>query len=55
MRYVVTINNKSYEVAVEKGQANILQSLKPSPLLLQQQCRLAVNRLNRLCLVPYWM
>ncbi len=25
MRYVVTINNKSYEVEVEKGQANILQ------------------------------
>lgn len=25
MRYVVTINNKSYEVEVEKGQANIIQ------------------------------
>ena len=25
MRYVVTINNKNYEVEVEKGQANIIQ------------------------------
>ncbi len=28
MRYIVTINNKNYEVEVEKGQANIVKTTK---------------------------
>lgn len=36
MRYIVTINNKNYEVEVEKGQANILKiEDAPAPVAIQ--------------------
>ncbi|QNU67883.1 biotin/lipoyl-binding protein [Ruminiclostridium herbifermentans] len=31
MRYIVTINNKNYEVEVERGQANIIKTTEVAP------------------------
>ncbi|MGI5880509.1 MAG: biotin/lipoyl-containing protein [Syntrophomonadaceae bacterium] len=35
MKYIVTINDKSYEVEVEKGQANIVRTTQVAPTPLQ--------------------
>lgn len=36
MKYIVTINDKSYEVEVEKGQANIIKTTKAAIVPVQE-------------------
>ena len=40
MKYIVTINDKNYEVEVEKGQATILKTTQAEPVVTQvlQHC-----------------